>query len=58
MGGGEGGFEQDLEMSSLFVLLADVKQILVTVRDTEYGGMLADRTTLAGNRDPSSLERR
>lgn len=42
VGGGEGCFKQDLEMSSLFLLSAVVKQNMVNVRDTEYGGMLAD----------------
>jgi hypothetical protein len=36
----------------------DVRQVIMQVRDTEYGGILADAMTLARKRDPSSLEGR
>jgi hypothetical protein len=47
--------EQDLEVGSLFVLLVHVRQSVIEVRDTEYGGILIDVMTLARKRDSSSL---
>ena len=38
------------------MLSVDVRQMTMKVRDTEYGGILADAMTLACKRDPSSLE--
>jgi hypothetical protein len=55
---GERCSEQDLETSSLFVMSVDVRQVIMQVRDTEYGGILADAMTLARKRDPSSFEGR
>jgi hypothetical protein len=47
--------EQDLEVGSLFVLSVHVRQSVIEVRGTEYGGILVDVMTLARKRDPSSL---
>jgi hypothetical protein len=40
------------------VLSVYVRQSAIEVRDTEYGGILADVMTLARKRDPSSLVER
>jgi hypothetical protein len=52
---GEGCPEQDLEVGSLFVLLVHVRQRVIEVRGTEYGGILAGIMTLARKQGPSNL---
>jgi hypothetical protein len=52
---GGGCPEQDLEVGSLFVLLVHVRQRVIEVRGTEYGGILAGIMILARKQGPSSL---
>jgi hypothetical protein len=40
------------------VMSVNVRQLTMEVRDTEYGGILADAMTLARKRDPSGLDER
>jgi hypothetical protein len=40
------------------VMSVNVRQLMMEVRDTEYGGILADAMTLARKQDPSSLKGR